>query len=57
MNGITIEDENFLADKSVCTARKRVIGPDGKAIMFMDMNLKEITPKTFEILKAGLLKR
>jgi hypothetical protein len=55
-NGVTIEDENYLADKSVGTARKKVIAPDGKAIMFMDMSLKEITPKTFEILKTALLR-
>lgn len=56
-NGVTIEDENYLADKSVGTARKKVIAPDGKVIMYMDMSLKEITPKTFEILKTALSRK
>jgi hypothetical protein len=55
-NGIQIEDENFMADDSVIAARKRVTGPDDKVIMNMDMSLKAVTPKTFEILKAALLK-
>jgi hypothetical protein len=42
---------------SVITARKKVTGPDGRVIMFMDMSLKGITPKTFEILAAGLTKK
>ena len=56
-NGVQIEDENFMADDSAGTARKKVTGPDGKVIMYMDMTLKGITPKTFEILKAGLMKK
>jgi hypothetical protein len=56
-NGVEIEDENFMADDSVITARKKVSGPDGKTLMFMDMSLKSITPKTFEILRAGLVKK
>jgi hypothetical protein len=56
-NGIRIEDENFMAGDSVGTARKKVIGPDNKVIMYMDMSLKSITPKTFEILRAGLIKK
>jgi hypothetical protein len=56
-NGVVIEDENFMADPSVGTARKKVIGPDGKVIMYMEMSGKEITPKTFEILRAGLMKK
>jgi hypothetical protein len=56
-NGVQIEDENFMADPSAGTARKKVIGPDGKVIMYMDLTLKEITPKTFEILRAGLMKK
>jgi hypothetical protein len=56
-NGVVIDDENFLADDSVGTARKKVTGPDGKVIMYMDMSLKSITPKTFEILRAGLMKK
>lgn len=56
-NGVQIEDENFMADDSVITARKKVSGPDGKVFMYMDMSLKGITPKTFEILKRGLTKK
>jgi hypothetical protein len=56
-NGVVIEDENFMADDSVGSARKKVIGPDGKVIFYMDMSLKGVTPKTFEILKAGLMKK
>jgi hypothetical protein len=56
-NGVTIEDENFMADPSVGTARKKVIAPGGKVVMFMDMNLKAITPKTFAVLRAGLVKK
>lgn len=56
-NGVQIEDENFMADDSVITARKKISGPDGKVFMYMDMSLKAITPKTFEILKAGLVKK
>jgi hypothetical protein len=56
-NGVVIDDENFLADDSVGTARKKVTGPDGKVIMYMDMSLRGITPKTFEILRAGLMKK
>jgi hypothetical protein len=56
-NGVRIEDENFTADESVGTARKKVIGPDDQVLMYMDMSLKGITPKTFEVLRAGLMKR
>ncbi len=56
-NGVTIDDENFMADDSVGTARKKVTGPDGKVILYMDMSGKSITPKTFEILRAGLMKK
>jgi hypothetical protein len=56
-NGVRIEDENFMADDSVGTARKIIIGPDDKVIMYMDMSLKGITPKTFEVLRAGLIKK
>ncbi len=56
-NGVQIEDENFMADDSVGTARKKIIGPDKKVLMYMDMTLKSITPKTFEILRTGLLKK
>jgi hypothetical protein len=56
-SGIIIEDENFMPDESVITARKRVSGPDGRVIMYMDMSLKSVTPTTFEILAAGLMKK
>lgn len=56
-SGIRIEDENFMTDDSVITARKTVTAPDGKKLMHMEMSLKGISPKTFEILAAGLLKK
>jgi hypothetical protein len=56
-NGVTIEDENFLADPSVGTARKKIIGPDGKVIMYMDVTLKSVTPETYRILARALLKK
>jgi hypothetical protein len=56
-NGIQIDDENFLADDAVGSARKKLTGPDGKVMMYMDMSLKGITPRTFEILRAGLLQK
>ena len=56
-NGIKIDDENFMADDSAATARKKVTGPDGKVLMYMDETVKAITPKTFEILKNGLMKK
>ena len=56
-NGVQIEDENFMADDSAGTARKKVTGPDGKLLTYMDMTLKGITPKTFEILRTALMKK
>jgi hypothetical protein len=56
-NGVVIEDENFMADDSVGSARKKVIGPDNKVLLYMDMSLEGITPKTFEVLRAGLMKK
>jgi hypothetical protein len=56
-NGARIEDENFMADATVLVARKRISSPDGKTIGFMDITLKAITPQTFEILAACLLKK
>jgi hypothetical protein len=56
-NGVRIEDENYMADDSVGTARKKVMAPDGKVLTYMDMSLKAVTPKTFEILRAGLVKK
>ena len=56
-NGARIEDENFMADPSVLVARKKISGPDGKTIGFMDITAKSITPQTFTILSSGLLKK
>jgi hypothetical protein len=56
-NGVRIEDENFLSDPSVGVARKKVIGPNGKVMMYMDVTMKQITPQTFEVLAAALLKK
>jgi hypothetical protein len=39
------------------SARKKVIAPDGKVILYMDMSVKAVTPRTFEILRAGLMKK
>jgi hypothetical protein len=56
-NGARIEDENFMADPSVLVARKKISAPDGKVIGFMDITAKSITPQTFTILSASLLKK
>lgn len=56
-NGVRIEDENFLADPSVLTARKTLTGADRKVMLRMDMTLKAVTPATFEILTAAVLKK
>ena len=56
-NGVVIEDENFMADDSAGTARKKVTGPDGQVLSYMDMTLKGVTPKTFEILRMGLMRK
>ena len=56
-NGVQVEDENFMADESFGTARQKLTGPDNKVFMYMDLSLKSITPKTYEILRAGLLKK
>ena len=56
-NGVTIEDENFLADPSAAVARKKIIAPDGKVIMYMDVTLKTVTPETFKVLSKALLKK
>jgi hypothetical protein len=55
-SGIIIDDENFMADDSTITARKKVSGPDGKVVMYMDMSLNRIAPTAFQILKTALLK-
>jgi hypothetical protein len=56
-DGVQVEDENFLADDSFGTARQKLTGADGKVFMYMDISLKSITPKTYEILRAGLIKK
>ncbi len=54
--GVVIEDENFMTDDSVITARKKISGPEGRVLMYMEMSLKGVTPKTFEILDKSLTK-
>src|SRR5262249_49080815 len=49
-NGARIEDENFMTDPNVLVARKKISGPDGKTIWYMDITPKAITPQTFDIL-------
>lgn len=56
-NGIKIEDENFMADPTVCVGRKKISAPDGKVISVMDVTLKAITPRTFDMLSAALLRK
>lgn len=56
-NGVQIEDENFMADPTAGVARKKLTGPDGKPFLVMDVTLKAVTPKTFELLAAALLKK
>jgi hypothetical protein len=56
-NGVQIDDENYMADESVGVARKKITLPNGNVYMFMDMSLKSVTPKTYEILRAGLMKK
>jgi hypothetical protein len=46
-----------MADPSVVVARKKLTGPDGKVIGFMDGTAKSITPQTFTILSSSLLKK
>jgi hypothetical protein len=55
-NGVTIEDENFMADPSAVVARKKIIAPDGKVMMYMDITLKTVTPEMFNVLSKALLK-
>lgn len=54
-NGVTIEDQNTMADESVITARKTITLPGGRVLMHMDITLKAITPGTHRILKTALL--
>jgi len=46
-----------MADDSFGTARQKLTGPDNQVLMYMDISLKGITPKTYEILRAGLMKK
>ena len=55
-NGARIEDENFMADRDVLVARKRISAPNGTVVAYMDITLKEMTPATFRILSECLLK-
>ncbi len=55
-SGVVIEDENFMTDDTVVTARKKISGPDGRVLMYMEMSLKGVSPKTFEILAKSLTK-
>ena len=50
-------DIRFMADESFGTARQKLTGPDNKVLMYLDISLKGITPKTYEILRAGLMKK
>ena len=54
-NGVRVEDENFMADPSVGTARKKVFAPDGKLLVVMEGSFKSITPQTFQLLSGALL--
>lgn len=56
-NGVQVQDENFMADESFGTARQKLTGADGKVILYMDISLRSITPKTYEILRTGLMKK
>jgi hypothetical protein len=56
-SGVQVEDENFLADESFGTARQKLTGADGKVLLYLDISLKSITAKTYEILRAGLMNR
>jgi len=56
-DGVTIDDENYMADDSVITARKKITAPNGQVVMYMDESVKAVSPATFEILRAGLMKK
>lgn len=55
-NGVTIDDENFMASPDIGCARKRLTTPDGKVLMYMDLALKSTSRETFETLAAALVK-
>ena len=46
-----------MTDDSVGTARQKIIGKDKQIVMYRELTLKGISPKTYEILRAGLMKR
>lgn len=54
--GVVVDDENFMTDDSVITARKKISGPGGRVFMYMEMSLKSVSPKSFEILAQSLTK-
>jgi hypothetical protein len=56
-DGVTIDDENYMADDSVITARKKITAPNGQVVMYMDESVRAVSPATFEILRAGLMKK
>jgi hypothetical protein len=53
---VEIQDENFMSDESCGTARQKLTWKD-KGTTYRDLTLKEITPKTYDILRVGLLKK
>jgi hypothetical protein len=57
VNGVHIEDENYMTDPEILVARKKISDRDGKPLTYMDITLKAITPQTFEILSSSLLKK
>ena len=56
-NGARIEDENYMTDPGVLVARKKISGPNGTVVMYMDITLKSVTAPTFTILSESLLKK
>jgi hypothetical protein len=57
VSGVVIDDENFMADETIITARKKITAPGGKVVMYMEMSVRAIPQATFEILATGLLKK
>ncbi len=56
-NGVTIDDEDFMASPDIGCARKKLTTPDGKVLMYMDHALKSTSRETFEILAGALVKK
>jgi hypothetical protein len=56
-NGVTIDDENFMAAPDIGCARKKLTTADGKVLMYMDIALKSTSREAFEILAAALVKK